>query len=101
MRIARDERRCQTVAVVGDAGIGKTRLSESFAANPNSRRPQFCRRIVTSSSRIRHSILISYLWARIGLTLEDEVGVRLQKISTYLDELAENTPENNNSSQVF
>jgi predicted ATPase len=39
--------------------------------------------------------LISFLWARIGLILEDDVSVQFQKIATFLDELALNTPENN------
>jgi class 3 adenylate cyclase/tetratricopeptide (TPR) repeat protein len=95
-RIARDERRCQTVAVVGDAGIGKTRLVRELCSQPELAETAIlqanCHELFSNTPLYP---LISYLWARIGLTLEDEVGVRLQKISTYLDELAENTPENN------
>jgi predicted ATPase len=35
-----------------------------------------------------------FLWARAGLTADDEESVRHDKISRYLDELGRNTPEN-------
>ena len=36
----------------------------------------------------------AYFWARVGLTAEDEESVRYEKISSYLEELGRNTPEN-------
>jgi class 3 adenylate cyclase/predicted ATPase len=95
-RIVRDERRCQAVAIVGDAGIGKTRLVRELCSQPELAETAIlqanCHELFSNTPLYP---LISYLWARIGLTLEDEVSARLQKISTYLDELAQNTPENN------
>ena len=95
-RMARDQRRCQTVAIIGDAGIGKTRLVRELCSQPELAETTIlqanCHELFSNTPLYS---VISYLWARIGLTLEDEVSVRLQKISTYLDELAQNTPENN------
>ena len=95
-RIARDESRGQTVAIVGDAGIGKTRLVQELCSQPELAETTIlqanCHELFSNTPL--HP-LVSFLWARIGLTLEDEVDVRLQKISTFLDEVAMNTPENN------
>ena len=95
-RIARDERRCQTVAIIGDAGIGKTRLVRELCSQPELAETTIlqanCHELFSNTPLYP---LVSFLWARIGLTLEDEVSVRLQKISTFLDELALNTHENN------
>jgi class 3 adenylate cyclase/predicted ATPase len=94
-RIARDESRCQTVAVVGDAGIGKTRLVQELCSQPELAETTIlkanCHELFSNTPLYP---LVSYLWARIGLTLDDEVDVRLQKISTFLNETALNTPEN-------
>src|SRR5207248_4569676 len=86
----------QTVAVVGDAGIGKTRLVQELCGQPELAEASIlqanCHELFSNTPLYP---LVSYLWARIGLALEDDVNVRLQKISTFLNELALNTPENN------
>jgi tetratricopeptide (TPR) repeat protein len=94
-RIARDERRCQTALITGDAGIGKTRVVREFCSQPELAE-------TTSIQANCHELfsntplypVASFLWARIGLTPEDDVGARMQKVSTFLDELASNTAEN-------
>jgi class 3 adenylate cyclase/tetratricopeptide (TPR) repeat protein len=95
-RIVRDQRRCQTVAVVGDAGIGKTRLVRELCSQPELAGAAIlqanCHELFSNTPLYP---LASFLWARVGLTLHDEESVHLQKISTFLDELALNTPENN------
>jgi len=94
-RIARDESRCQTVSVVGDAGIGKTRLAQEFCSQPELTEITIlqanCHELFSNTPLYP---LVSYLWARVGLTPDDDASVRVQKISTFLDELALNTTEN-------
>ena len=91
----KDESRCQTLAVVGDAGVGKTRLVLELSG-----RPEFvdatllqvqCHEIFASTPLYP---IGAFLWARVGLTADDEESVRYEKISGYLDELGRNTPDN-------
>jgi class 3 adenylate cyclase/tetratricopeptide (TPR) repeat protein len=94
--IARDERRCQTVVIIGDPGIGKTRVVRELCHQPELAEATIiqanCHELFLNTPLYP---LASYLWARIGLTPADDVGARMQMISTFLDELAANTPENN------
>jgi class 3 adenylate cyclase/tetratricopeptide (TPR) repeat protein len=91
----KDESRCRTLAVVGDAGIGKTRLVLEVSS-----RPEFvdatlvqvqCHEIFASAPFYP---IASYFRARVGLTAEDDESVRYDKISSFLEELGRNTPEN-------
>jgi class 3 adenylate cyclase/predicted ATPase len=95
-RIARDERRCQTVVIIGDAGIGKTRTVQEFYSRPELAETTIiqanCHELFLNTPLYP---LASFLWARIGLTPEDDADARMQKVSTFLDELAVNTPEHN------
>jgi len=95
-RIAQDERRCQTVVVVADAGIGKTRIVREFCSRPEMADATIvqanCHELFSNTPLYP---LASYLWARVRLTPDDGADTRLEKISTFLDELAVNTPENN------
>lgn len=94
--ITKDERRRQTVAVIADAGIGKTRIVREFCGRPEMVESTIiqanCHELFSNTPLYP---LASFLWARIGLSPEDGVDARMQKISTFLDELAVNTPENN------
>jgi class 3 adenylate cyclase/predicted ATPase len=94
-RSVREMRHCETVAVVGEAGIGKTRLVlELFSG------PEFANATITQTPC--HEIFAStplypvgsFLWGRAGLAIEDEETARLRKVSTFLDELGLNSPEN-------
>jgi class 3 adenylate cyclase/tetratricopeptide (TPR) repeat protein len=92
---ARSERRCQTLAIVGDAGIGKTRLMLELSGRPEfADAPLWqvqCQEIFASTPLYP---LGAFLWARAGLTADDPEFVRHGKISDYLDDLGFNTPEN-------
>lgn len=81
-------RRCETVTVVGDAGIGKTRLvTELFS------RPEFANSIITQTPC--HDIFAStplyavgsFLWARAGLAVQDDEATTDRKISNSLRNL--------------
>jgi predicted ATPase len=91
----RNESRCQTLAVVGDAGVGKTRLVLELSG-----RPEFVDAMVFLAQC--HEIFAStplypvaaFLRARAGLAAEDDDARRRAKISGYLDELGRNSEEN-------
>jgi predicted ATPase/class 3 adenylate cyclase len=93
--IARTEARCQTLAIVGDAGIGKTRLVLELSGRPEfADAPLWqaqCHEIFASTPLYP---LGAFLWARAGLTADDPEFVRYAKISDYLDDLGFNTEEN-------
>jgi class 3 adenylate cyclase len=94
-RISQVQRCCQTVVIVGDAGIGKTRIVREFCNQPEPAKTTIiqanCHELFVNSPLYP---LASFLWARAGLMPEDDVDARMQKISTLLDELAMNTAEN-------
>jgi predicted ATPase/class 3 adenylate cyclase len=94
-RTAKDESRCQTLAVVGDAGVGKTRLVLELSGRPEivdaTLLQAQCHEIFSNTPL--HPLGV-FLWARAGLTADDEESVRYDKISGYLDELGRNTQEN-------
>ena len=95
-RIVQPQSRCHTVAVVGEAGIGKTRLVRELCMQPELAEATVvqanCHELFSSTPLYP---LASLLWARVGLTPQDELSLRLEKISTFLDEMALNTPESN------
>jgi predicted ATPase len=91
----KDQSRCRTLAIVGDAGVGKTRLVLEVSS-----RPEFvdatlaqvqCHEIFATAPLYP---IAAYFWARVGLTADDEEGVRYEKITSLLEELGRNTPEN-------
>jgi class 3 adenylate cyclase/tetratricopeptide (TPR) repeat protein len=91
----KDGSRCQTLAVVGDAGVGKTRLMLELSGRPESVDSTLlqaqCHEIFASTPLYP---LGAFLSARAGLTADDEQSVRYDKISSYLEELGRNTAEN-------
>jgi class 3 adenylate cyclase len=86
---------CRTVAVVADAGIGKTRLVLELAARAEFlQAPIFqaqCNEIFASTPLYP---LALYLWGRVGLTADDDDGERRRKIAGYLGEIRADTEEN-------
>lgn len=94
-KAAKDESRRQTVAVVADAGLGKTRLMLELSSRPELADATLlqaqCREIFASTPLYPVG---AFLWGRAGLTVDDGEAVRHRKISGYLDELGRNTPEN-------
>jgi len=94
-KVTKDEGRCQTVAVVGDAGIGKTRFVRELCTRPEMLEHTIiqanCHELFSNTPLYP---LASFLWARVGLAPGDAAKMRLEKISTFLHELAINTPEN-------
>jgi predicted ATPase/class 3 adenylate cyclase len=94
-RNATREQRCTMVQVVGEAGVGKTRLIQDF-----------CQRPAFSGATVIHMnclelfattplyAVASFLWLRLGLGAEDDEAARSAKISAYLSRFDDNTPEN-------
>ena len=94
-KIASKEGRCRTIEIIGEAGIGKTRLVV-----------EFCRRAELIDATLVqtncHELfantplypVASFLWARIGVSAEDDESQRLYKIELLLNELRAKTPEN-------
>ena len=93
--VARDESRRQTVAMVADAGLGKTRLMLELSS-----RPEFvdatllqgqCHEVFASTPLYPIRIFFS---ERAGLTADDDESASLRKISGYLAEIGRNTQDN-------
>lgn len=91
----REQSVCRTVAVVGDAGMGKTRLVLELATRAEFlQAPIFqaqCHELFASTPLYP---LALYLWGRVGLTADDDDVVRRRKIAGYLGEIRADTPEN-------
>ncbi len=86
-RIARQERRVQMVEVVGEAGVGKTRLLLEAAGQPDLAGALIvqvnCHELFASTALYAVG---SYLWGRAGLSVEDDEHARMRKVATFLDE---------------
>src|SRR5690349_5031780 len=93
--VVKDGLRCQTLAVVGDAGVGKTRLMLELCGRPECADATLlqgqCHEIFASTPLYP---LGAFLWSRAALTADDDNSVRYDKISSYLAELGRNTVEN-------
>jgi len=81
--------------VVGEAGIGKTRLVQEFCGRSEMANATIvqlnCHELFASSPLYP---VASFFWARAGMAADDDVGAQIQKISNLLDELGSNSPEN-------
>ena len=94
-RMSREESRCHTVVVAGEAGIGKTRLVMECCKQPELAAASVlqanCLELFASTPLYTVG---SFLWARTGLAVEDDDFSRIKKISELLDELGLNDAEN-------
>jgi class 3 adenylate cyclase/tetratricopeptide (TPR) repeat protein len=94
-KIVRDQARCQVVVVVGDSGIGKTRLVNEFLSHPEvgsvALAQTQCHEIFANTALFPVG---SFLWKRASLTLEDDEGTRHQKLARLLDEFGLSNDEN-------
>ena len=89
------DNRCQTVEIVGEAGIGKTRLIQEFCSRPELAEATIiqtnCHELFANTPLYP---VTSLLWARAGLTVEDNEKQRLQKVAALLNELKVSSPAN-------
>jgi class 3 adenylate cyclase/tetratricopeptide (TPR) repeat protein len=87
--------RNQVVEIVGDAGIGKTRLVNEFCAHPAVSGASVmlaqCQEIFAHTA---FYVVSSYLWKRAGLALGDDLAARRRKLDELLSELRMSSPEN-------
>jgi class 3 adenylate cyclase/tetratricopeptide (TPR) repeat protein len=91
----RQNSRCQTVLVEGEAGIGKTRLVVEFCKRPEladaTVLPMACHEIFASTPLYPIGTL---LWARIGPAADGDRTADIQNLSKFLDEVGVNSAEN-------
>jgi len=91
----KQESACRTVAIVADAGVGKTRVVLELSARPEFVQAPLiqaqCNEIFASTPLYP---LALFLWGRVGLVAEDDDGTRRQKIAGYLGEINADTEEN-------
>lgn len=89
------ESACRTVAIVAEAGVGKTRFVLDLSARPEFlHAPLFqaqCNEIFASTPLYP---LALFLWGRVGLVADDDDATRRQKIAGYLGEIRADTEEN-------
>lgn len=93
--LAGREARCETVALVAEAGVGKTRLVLELCG-----RPEFADAVVLQANC--HEIFAStplypvgsFLWARAGLTIDDSAAGSVLKVTRLLDEFGMNSAQN-------
>ena len=89
------EQRCTTVQVVGEAGVGKTRLIREFCRVPSASGAPIlrmnCLEIFATTPLYPAG---SVFWSRIGLAAGDDEATRKEKISAYLGRHDIDTPAN-------
>jgi hypothetical protein len=94
-KTVREQSRCQVLVVVGDAGLGKTRLVNEFFSHPAigtvSMAHTHCYEIFANTALFP---VASFLWKRTGLTLGDDENSRRQKLARMLDEYGLSNEEN-------
>lgn len=94
-RTVREGGRCQTVEIVGEAGIGKTRLVLELCGRPELADATIlqanCHELFANTPLYP---VASFLWARAGVAVEDDESQRLRKVEILLDELKVNKSEN-------
>ncbi|HUJ99353.1 MAG TPA: adenylate/guanylate cyclase domain-containing protein [Stellaceae bacterium] len=86
--------RCTTVQVIGEAGVGKTRLVLELCRRPELANATIlqmnCLEIFASTPLYP---LVSFLWARGGLAATDGEETRKQKIAVLVEQLGADAPD--------
>jgi class 3 adenylate cyclase/tetratricopeptide (TPR) repeat protein len=86
---------CQTVAVVAEAGVGKTRLVLELCAGVELAEATIlqasCHEIFASTPLYAFG---NFFWARTGMTAEAGTAESVHRIGGFLEELSLNTAEN-------
>lgn len=94
-RTVRAESQCQSVTLIGEAGIGKTRLVLELCSRPEladaTVLQAYCHELFANTPLYP---VASFLWSRAGITIDDDRNQRLRKVAALLDELRANTPDN-------
>jgi len=92
---AKEKSRCKTVLITAEAGVGKTRLAIEIIKHPElsdaSVLQIHCHDIFATTPL--YSIAM-FIWAEVGLTVDDDKTVRAQKLRGFLDNFGLRTPEN-------
>jgi class 3 adenylate cyclase len=85
---ARANSRCRVVVIVGEPGVGKTRLIHEFFSHPSlgdvAIAQTQCHEISRSSAL---SPISGFFWKRAGLVLDDAQDSRRQKLGRFLEQL--------------
>jgi class 3 adenylate cyclase/tetratricopeptide (TPR) repeat protein len=94
-RRAAKESRCTTVHIIGEAGVGKTRLVAELCARPEladaSVLQTNCHEMFASTPLYPVG---SFLWARLATGLDEGETIASDRISPFLDQFGMNTAEN-------
>jgi class 3 adenylate cyclase/tetratricopeptide (TPR) repeat protein len=89
------EQRCTVAQVVGEAGVGKTRLIREFCRDPSVAGATIlrmnCLEIFATTPLYPTGILF---WSRLGLAAGDDEATQKQKMSAYLGRHDIDTPAN-------
>jgi class 3 adenylate cyclase len=92
---ATEQSRCRMVQVVGEAGVGKTRLVQDFCQRPALAGATVlrlnCLELFTTTPLYA---VASFFWLRVALSSEDDASARMTKIASYLSRFDAYTPEN-------
>ncbi|MBV8186830.1 MAG: AAA family ATPase [Alphaproteobacteria bacterium] len=92
---ATQQSRCTMVQVVGEAGVGKTRLVQDFCQRPPLSGATVLRlNCLELFATAPLYAVASFFWLRVALSAEDNDAARMTKISSYLSRFDAYTPEN-------
>ena len=94
-REAKEESRCVMVQIVGEAGVGKTRLVQDFCQMPDVADGVIVRlNCLELFATTPLYAVAGFFWSRVGLSPEDDESTRDAKISSFLSRFGVKTPEN-------
>ncbi len=92
----------RVVEVVGEAGIGKTRLVSEVGLNPAlTGAPVIRARCLELFAQSPLYALTRYLWGRTSLAEQDNDDVRRRKLDVFLAEIGLSSPENSRTLASF